>query len=439
MAAWSFIAQRALTGEFLDWDVPLELDGLEWQLSGPGSLKGTVSPDVGGLRASDGRLLLEEWGTLLYAEHDGIIRWGGILISSSFSGEKWNIEAAGFSTYPHAIEYAGDYSQIGVDAATVIRHLWDHIQGYPSGNLGVQVIGAETTGHLLGDPGTSALQDAITKAVNEIIDRFEEEDVSDPSPDNWSWPDWGSFAALFGPDLNRQWKTEAPTVPALDWLKAYADTYRQRDPDPYTLNWYETTNCGEEIDSLVKEAGVDWHEEHAWTPDHESITHRIVLSHPRAGRRRDDLVFAQGDNVVSLVSVESNGDDYANEIVGLGAGEGRAMLRRTTAIQDGRLRVNHVLVDKAVTKAARMDALIGEEMNLRRAAIRVESVDVIDHPNAPIGSWQLGDDVLIRAEIPWLGEIEVWCRVTGWTLTGDNTATLSLVRSDLYRYGGVTQ
>ena len=63
-------------------------------------------------------------------------------------------------------------------------------------------------------------------------------------------------------------------------------------------------------------------------------------------------------------------------------------------------------------------------------------MDVMDHPNAPLGSWQLGDDVLVRADLPWLGEVEVWVRITGWSLTGESTATLTVQRSDLFRYGG---
>ncbi len=215
------------------------------------------------------------------------------------------------------------------------------------------------------------------------------------------------------------------------------DNVQEHEAEPYELVWTESINCGNEIDSLAKLGPLDFVERHRWTPSHEQIVHEIELAFPRAGRRRDDLVFSQGDNVISVVTVESNGDEFANTIIGLGAGEGQAMVRRETGIRDGRLLVDHVYADKSISEIARLDAVIAEELNARRAAIRVESVDIIDHPNAPIGSWDLGDDVLVRAELPWLGEIEVWCRIVGWTLTGDNTASLSLVRSDLYRYGGI--
>ena len=435
--AWSYIAQRAITGEFLDWDLPLEIAGVEWQLSGPGSLKATISPDVGGLRASDGGLLLEEWGTLIHAEHDGLIRWSGILITSNFNGENWELEAAGYGTYPHAVTWEGDYSAIGIDPTYAIRLIWEHIQSFPDGNLGVVVTGATDTGVRMGTPAPvwpgpttpvvwlqsyiDAHPESTEKrpAAIEIRDRIAS---GQPIAEDWTWDGCSALVSEYNDELVSDYNS--------------AQSPSTEEAKPYELVWYESTNCGDEIDDLAKLAPLDWVENHYWAPDHESIIHEINLAFPRAGRRRDDLVFTQGDNVTNVVTIESNGDEFANNIVGLGAGEGRAMVRRETSLRDGRLRRVHVLADKTVSDLARMDALIAEELNYRRAAVRVESIDVIDHPNAPIGSWSLGDDVMVRAELPWLGEINVWCRVTGWSLTGENTATLTLVRSDLYRYGG---
>ncbi|MDT8915766.1 hypothetical protein [Amycolatopsis sp. PS_44_ISF1] len=379
MSAWTFLAQRATTGEWLDWDVPITLSSLEWTLSGPGSLSGTVSPDVGGLRTDDGRLLLEEWGTLIYAESGGEIRWGGIVVSSSFEGEAWRIECAGFTTYPHAITYQGEYSKIGVDPADVVRELWRHVQSFPDSDLRVIVTGAASTSARL---GTAAHDETATE-----------------------------------PDGSK--RTE------------------HHDAEPYALLWWEHPNCGEELDNLAKQTPFDYIEKHYWSPDREAVVHEVELGYPRIGRRRDDLVFAEGENVTNVLSVESNGDEFANTILGLGAGEGRAMIRRETGLRDGRLRRISVYADKAVTDAARMDALIADELAYRKAALRITKLDVIDHPHAPIGSWQAGDDILVRAELPWLGEVEMWVRITAWSLTGDgSTASLDVTRSDHFRYGG---
>lgn len=375
MSAWTFIAQRATTGEFLDWDLPIEFDSLEWTLSGPGSLSGTVAPDVGALRAADGRLLLEEWGTLIYAESGGEIRGGFILINSSFEGEAWKIECSGFSTYPHSVVYEGEYSRIGIDPVDAFKEIWANTQSFPDANLGVTVTGDTTPVRLGKDAWTETKPDGSTD---------------------------------------------------------------EHEAEPYALLWWEHPNCGDELETLAKVTPFDFVEKHRWAPDHESVIHEVEIGYPRVGRRREDLVFVQGDNVSKVVSVDSNGDEYANTILGLGSGEGTAMLRRSTGVRDGRLRRVSVFADKAVTDNTRMDALIADELAHRKAALRITSLDVLDHPNAPIGSWQVGDDVLVRADLPWLGEVEMWVRITAWSLTSESTATLDVVRSDHFRYGGAS-
>lgn len=363
MTGWRYIAQRATTGEFLDMELPLRRDALQWALSGAGSLRGSVSPDTGALRAADGRPLLEEWGTLIYAEADGEIRWGGIVVSSGFDGAVWQVEAAGFATYPHGMPYSGVYSQVGADPADAVRHIWGELQGHPDGNLGVSVVGS-TAARI----GTTV------------------------SPDDSS-------------------------------------------TGPYVLNWWDAVDCGQEIGSLAADAPFDFTERHTWSGD--SITHEIVVGYPRLGRRRTDLAFIQGDNISEVVTPTLDGEDFANEVVGIGAGEGSKAVRRTTAVRDGRLRRASVYAGKDVTSPARMDSIIRGELQRRGQTLNIRAVTVTDHPNAPIGSWDVGDDILVQAIIPWLGEVSLWCRVVGWELSGEHTATLSLVRSDSFTYGAV--
>lgn len=372
MSNWRYIAQRATTGEFLDMDVPLNREDLTWALSGAGSLRGTVAPDTGALRADDGRLVLEEWGTLLFAEADGEIRWGGIVVSSKFNGAKWEVEAAGYATYPHGLPFTDDYSKIAVDPAQIVRDIWSHLQSYPSGDLGVTVTGS-TPVRLGTAPSTST----FTTGAGENV-----------------------------------------TI----------------NSGPYALSWWEAPDCGKEIESLAKETPFDFAERHSW--DGDEIKHEMLIGYPRLGRRRKDLAFVQGDNISAVVAPTLDGDDYANGVLGLGAGEGKGSLQRTVAVRDGRLRRLAVYTAKDVTAASRMDSLIQRELRRRQDTLQITEVTVRDHPNAPIASWNLGDDVLIQATLPWLGDVDLWCRITGWSLKTEDTATLSLVRSDSFTYGG---
>jgi hypothetical protein len=440
MSRWSFIAQRATTGEFLHFDVPLELGSLEWQLSGPGSLKATISPDVGDLRDSAGRPILEEWATLLYAEADGEIRWGGIIVSCSVEGDTLSLEAAGFSTYLHRRIYNGHLYEINVDPAGVVRHIWQHVQSFPRGDLNVTVKGDSTPVRL----GTDAVKEYTPPklfAAQHIIEQYE---AGEGYPVNagWTWPGQWAHVTEWVDDLVAEYGGNTlDRTASMTWLKAYIESHKDeiveaKDAEPYELLWYEHPNCGEEVDSLAKSTPFDWVERHSWGPGKESIVHEIEIAYPRFGRLRDDLVFVQEDNATAVFVVDSNGDEFANHIVGLGAGEGQDMLRGEIWENDDRLLVDSVYADKAITDPSRLDAMIADELCARRAGIRITSLDVIDHPNAPLGSWQLGDDVTVRAHVPWLGEISLRVRILGWSLTGEDTATLEVERSDFYRYGG---
>jgi hypothetical protein len=65
---------------------------------------------------------------------------------------------------------------------------------------------------------------------------------------------------------------------------------------------------------------------------------------------------------------------------------------------------------------------------------------VLDHPNARIGSFAVGDDVLIQTHVGWQ-PTTLWVRITSATIspeTGEVAITCS--RSDRFNYspGGVS-
>jgi hypothetical protein len=99
------------------------------------------------------------------------------------------------------------------------------------------------------------------------------------------------------------------------------------------------------------------------------------------------------------------------------------------------LRRPYVLAVKDVAKATRLDALIRDERIRRQQPLTIPNITVRDHPHARIGSWQLGDDILVQATLPWLGDVSIWHRVVGWELLTDSTAQLTLERSDTFTYG----
>ncbi|MEV0267726.1 hypothetical protein AB0H43_03040 [Hamadaea sp. NPDC050747] len=464
MTTWHYLAQRATTGEWLHRDLPLQRDELTWSLSGPGALRGTLTPDVGGLIADDGLPLIDEWGTLIYAEADGEIRWGGIVVRTESTGSAWAIEATGFASYPHGIPYLGEYVRIGIDPTDAVREIWAHVQAQPDGDLGVVVDSTTTPVRI----GTAAYQEVELYADYWVPKSTVPASQLDPkaqaklkaeitsSQTSIQLASLGGFDKLTPPytatigsetiyvtdrsgttltGVTRGYGTSSPSAHNSGTLVTHEGTpERTHDAEPYSLVWWEAPDCGSELDTLSQVGLFDYAEEHTW--DGEDVAHRIRIGYPRLGRRRDDLAFIQGDNVVSVVMPARDGADLANEVIGLGAGEGRKTVQRRIPVRDGRLRRTAVYSDKSVTGAARMDTLCRLELATRQHVIEVTSVEVIQHPNALIGSWQLGDDVLIQATVAGLGDIAIWHRITGWSLLSEDRAALSLRRSDAFTYGG---
>lgn len=361
-----YLLQRTLTGEWLTRDFELSDGQRTRALSGPGGITGAIDPEWKSLLAADGKPILWEWGTTVYAEIDGRIRNAGIVTKVAYEGDRLTLEAPGYSTYPHGIPYSEATNFGRTDPLGVVRHLWFHVQNTPASNLGMTV---------------------------------------DPT-----------------------------VMPAAAWIGDNAN--------PYALVWWEHVDCGGEIDNLAKQAPFDYVEEHAYSNDAQTtVSHNIALGYPRLGRKRTDLRFAEGENIIGQpLSVNVQGDDFTNEVIGIGKGEGAAMVHNTFALVDGRLRRPKIITDKTADQA-RLNSILLAELNKRLNVTDVTQVTIRDHPNAPLTAIDPGDDILIQAAIPWLGNFKLWVRVLAITdADADPTlAVLSTQRSDSFIYSATTE
>jgi len=217
--------------------------------------------------------------------------------------------------------------------------------------------------------------------------------------------------------------------------KQAAEDKARDDGGAYKILWWDTPNCGQEIDNLAEQTPFDWTERHYFDAAGQ-VHHEIQVHYPRAGRYRGDLRFATGENITEIVQAQSDGDDFANEVFGVGAGEGAGALRRSTAVRNGRLRTVSVIAAKDVSRSASLDAKIRKELAARLNTLTFPKITVKHTRQTPIGSWNLGDDILVQAEIPWLGRQAIRHRVVSWTQDDDTHATLTLERSDSFLYGG---
>ena len=152
MGRWRYWTEHPLTGEMLHPALPLSDVDFGRELNGPGHLSGTLAPKF--VQANID--VLRPGRAVIYAEADGLLRWGGLVWSVEAEGSKYKVEAAGWSSYltrrhdTHGnLDGRGPYT-FG-DPCTIIRDVWAYAQEQPDGDLGV-VVDATGSGARAGTP-----------------------------------------------------------------------------------------------------------------------------------------------------------------------------------------------------------------------------------------------------------------------------------------------
>ncbi|PRX91993.1 hypothetical protein [Allonocardiopsis opalescens] len=410
---WQYHAMRILGRTWIDRDLPLSDVQLTYTMSGPSGITATINPEYATLKGADGAPVLDEWSTLIVVEKDGQVRAAGILVNSDFVGSDWGLECSGIAAYPQDMQltatttWGGSVNGTtghGVDPLDVVRGLWAHLQGQPDGDLGV-VLDGTTTPYRLGEWHNAR------RLPTEAEPEPDPKEVQDPPI-----------------PIDRVW-TSADQRPQA----AQGRTLFWR----YQLPWYDNIDIGQRIDQLSKQTPFDFLETAEWADSAKSdVRLGIRFGYPRLGTRRQNLRFVEGENITAVVAVRRDGDGYANEVRAYGSGEGTKQLRQTYSQRDGRLRRVQVVDHPEVGSKAALRAEAKAELLRVHNLVDVRAFTVRDHPNASIGSFAVGDDVLVQASYGWL-PVTLWVRITQMTITPESgDIRITCARSDSFNYSG---
>lgn len=207
--------------------------------------------------------------------------------------------------------------------------------------------------------------------------------------------------------------------------------------EPWHSYWYEKPALGDLVDDLVSEDGAPQYTNACSYQANGTIQRRLVLGYPRLGARRNDISFTSGINIIDSPPISYSGDDFANTIIATGSGEGTATRFAVDSVRDGRLRMESVLELPTVNGNDVLGRRAAAERKLRQVMGQVTQVTVRDHPAAPLGSWQIGDDVRIAVHNQWVSYTG-WARITADSYKpsdGPDQAVLTLARADSFHYG----
>lgn len=402
MSGWRYIATRIMgDGTEPRLDAELELSDVDLidDLSGYGGINAVIAPEIARLKTPQGEPVFQPWGTGLYAEKDGQIRGGGIVTGIVEDGPELRLDAVGHAGYPEGMPYDGVLSEINVDPLDMARHIWDYLQGFEGGNLGMVLDGTRSPVRI-GVPSGPVNRDEATAS------------------------NWAELKAM-------GWTGRADDTTERLYPPGYTDEQSDTASNEiYKLSYWNTRNLGEEFNDLATRGSFDYRVEHYWAGD--QIKHRMVLGYPRLGARKEQLRFFVGENVFTAPEVDYDGSTYASEVIVLGAGEGRKMIRGTASRErTGRLRRVAVVERKQIRSRAEANATAERQVQLRAGEHDIDTVIVTDHPNARLGSYDVGDEILVRNAVGWTGQLELWVRIISITIEPEgDRAVLTVARAE---------
>jgi hypothetical protein len=440
---WRYHAMNVLTREWLHRDLPLRDVTITPTLSGPQALTATIAPDVAALKTDSGRPLLDEWSTFIVAEADDQIRGGGILTSSTFTGSVWALTITGFTGYAKGqpmtstLSYGGDNasgrdlagptSGKGADPIRIVQDLWAQLQSHPDGDLGVTFAGDITSRYRYAN--WRNIPNFFTYAPDASTSVTVNPPSSATADSHGNYPAKTMMSVVVaGTGFTKRTKPNLPNFLTTKIRYWYHNVY-----------WYENTDIGARIDQYATSTPFDYVERIRWADaDKSDIRLEIVVGYPRLGRRLADLRFAEGENVTQIIAVKRDGEDYANTVTAIGAGDGKDQLRQTVGKRDGRLRRVLVQTNTSLTDRTRLRSYATASLNTVNQVHDIDALTVRQHPNAEYGSYEVGDDIPV---VTWRGweQINLWVRITSMAYSPDSdTVVLTTKRSDSFRYGGIS-
>lgn len=370
--SWRFYARRAAQNRWLDTDVQIN-PMMVWALDGPFAGNAVIPNGVGPEMGPDGRKMWERGDTLLLGEENGKLAWGGICSMATPGREGLYLEFTGAFGWTSNLPYT-DYVEFAqADVFEVVRHLVRHGNNIPR------------TINIIPDEGKSQFTAGGSRG------------------------DYPAAPARAKGQTTEQYENSAAYKAWLRQIEAYEANL---GVGPYVLAYWEAPYIGEEIATLRDEYGFNLRERVRWE-DKANLDFKWHLDFADdLTNRRDDIAFQSGVNMVSLALPKEDTEPYATHVIGLGAGEGRDMVRADHKVDDERLYAARFVNYKTVTQEERLRNLTrNDAKRLSGNGATIEQVQVWDTPGfAPMSSLRVGDEVRVvstHANPPY----DIWHRV----------------------------
>lgn len=474
-----YALQRYGTWAWIDYEAAIVTsDGPEWCRSAYGIMRATVpAPAAHRIVADDGRDVFEEWGTFVHVETDSRTRrWTGIVSEAELTERGWDLTIIEFPGYFRDVPFQGMIRGVEKDPVALLRELVVDSQSIPGAWFGCSVTGSTPVrvGTNLDDliasaratmdarkqqldafsktssDTTKSVQDLSTTMADEVsaarslvaqaqqqvstllaAGATEAEIAAARSAEASRRAAYNAALASYNAELSAGRAALANAVTtkelaqaAYNTAKASYDALRERrkeEEGAYVIGGGSLPDTYKAIQDLAAR-GFEWFTRTTYSEDAPNV--EIVARAPTVGARRDDLVFDTDINIVDPLTLEST--EYANAVIGVGAGEGDAAIRRTMYAKTARMYRPTVFEDRSATTSVQLDSRMRQLLGALSGRQAPVEFEVRDHPNCPIGAWSVGDLITVRGTTSlgarWSGLV----RIESWSWPSEFRAKLQV-------------
>ena len=185
----------------------------------------------------------------------------------------------------------------------------------------------------------------------------------------------------------------------------------------FTALWVRAVDfqdSGDMITQLARDLPLDLFEEVTWNANRTAVNKVVRIAYPYGGVRQDYLAFRLGENVMSCELADELEIEPVSDVIIRSWLPGKTYTSKLSNADMTRAR-RTILEEAANIDSTERAAAWAKRKLTRRNIPKSFSKITIDpnHPNAPFGSFGLGDSILVEAQdYPWTGDISEWHRIT---------------------------
>lgn len=232
--------------------------------------------------------------------------------------------------------------------------------------------------------------------------------------------------------------TVSPALSGIEMLPGYAF-----DGELFNLDFFaqfiraaDKQDCGDHIDKLARDIPFDYLEKSTWNVDFTQIHKQILLGYPKLGADQTNLAFILNENVIEASPHIETQIEWVSDVVIDGWFPGQEYSSTLSNAASNRFRRVIMQDDARINSDERAAAWALRKLTRRQIPAYWDSIIVdMGHPNAPFGTYDVGDRIMVKGIMPWVGVVEQQHKIIAIAVDDDGgTCELTLKAEGAFNY-----